>query len=51
MKKIVADLLKYWGIQRVIKVIISLLETQGSNEHKLAVDLERALQAYQKRRK
>lgn len=46
---VLGDLIKLWGIKKVIEQMIALLNKQGNNEQLLARDLQTALSAYERR--
>lgn len=51
MNTVIADLIKIWGLHKVMQALIVMLRKQGKNEQQLSLDLETAMVEYDKRRK
>lgn len=51
MGGIIDELLRVWGIPKVIVAFVSRLRKMGTNEQQLASDLDRAREEYERRNK
>ena len=46
---VLSEIVRQWGVQKVMQTLVALLRKQNKSENLLADDLEKALEAYNKR--
>lgn len=50
MKNVLIDLIKVWGVEKVLNVMAAILKRQGSSERILASDITTAVEQYRGRK-